>query len=166
MYYEVFETELGWIAIVSSMNGVVRTSLPELTPTAALDAVKPESDRAIHGYEHNVEIRALIAAYCAGESVDLSGSEIDVAGVSPFFKKAWEACRTIPFGETRSYRWLAEKAGNLSAARAAGQAMARNRLPLLVPCHRVVASDGSLHGFGGDGLPLKSRLLAMETRYS
>ena len=166
MYYEVFETELGWIAIISSTNGVVRTSLPELTPISALGAVKPESDHALHGYERNIEISALIAAYCAGESVDLSGIEIDVAGVSPFFKKAWEACRTIPFGETRSYRWLAEKAGNVRAARSAGQAMARNRLPLLVPCHRVVASDGSLHGFGGDGLPLKSRLLAMETRYS
>ena len=166
MYYEVFETELGWIAIISSTNGVVRTSLPELTPTSALGAVKPESDHALHGYERNIEISALIAAYCAGESVDLSGIEIDVADVTPFFKKAWEVCRTIPFGETRSYRWLAEKAGNIRAARSAGQAMARNRLPLLVPCHRVVASDGSLHGFGGDGLPLKSRLLAMETRYS
>lgn len=166
MQNEVFETELGWIAIVSSTNGVVRTSLLELTPTSALGAVKPESDHALHGYERNIEISALIAAYCAGESVDLSGIEIDVAGVSPFFKKAWEVCRTIPFGETRSYRWLAEKAGNIRAARSAGQAMARNRLPLLVPCHRVVASDGSLHGFGGDGLPLKSRFLAMETRYS
>jgi len=85
-----------------------------------------------------------------------------VADVTTFFKKAWEVCRTIPFGETRSYRWLAEKAGNIRAARSAGQAMARNRLPLLVPCHRVVASDGSLHGFGGGGLPLKSRLLEME----
>ena len=162
MYCEVFETELGWIAIVSSKKGVIRTSLPELTPTSALDAVKPESDHAVHGYERNIEIRALIAAYCAGESVDLSGIEIDVADVTPFFKKAWEVCRTIPFGETRSYRWLAEKAGNIRAARSAGQAMARNRLPLLVPCHRVVASDGSLHGFGGGGLPLKSRLLEME----
>ena len=162
MYCEVFETELGWIAIVSSKKGVVRTSLPELTPTSALDAVKPESDDAVHGYERNTEVRALIAAYCAGESVDLSEIEIDVAGVSPFFKKAWEVCRTIPFGETRSYGWLAEKAGNIRAARGAGQAMARNRLPLLVPCHRVVASDGSLHGFGGGGLPLKSQLLEME----
>ena len=164
MYCEVFETELGWIAIVSSKKGVIRTSLPELTPTSALDAVKPESDHAVHVYERNTEIRALIAAYCAGESVDLSEIEIDVAGVSPFFKKAWEVCRTIPFGETRSYGWLAEKAGNIRAARGAGQAMARNRLPLLVPCHRVVASDGSLHGFGGGGLPLKSRLLEMEAQ--
>ncbi len=162
MYCEVFQTELGWIAIVSSKKGVVRTSLPELTPTSALDAVKPESDHAVHGYERNSEVRALIAAYCAGESVDLSEIEVDVAGVSPFFKKAWEVCRTIPFGETRSYGWLAEKAGNIRAARGAGQAMARNRLPLLVPCHRVVASDGGLHGFGGGGLPLKSRLLEME----
>ena len=91
-----------------------------MTPTSALGAVKPESDHALHGYERNIEIRALIAAYCAGESVDLSGSEIDVAGVSPFFKKAWEVCRTIPFGETRSYRWIADKAGNTESRKERG----------------------------------------------
>ena len=74
-----------------------------------------------------------------------------------------EEVRTIPPGETRSYAWLANEAGNARAARGAGQAMARNRWPLLVPCHRVIASDGSLRGFGGgSGLPLKAQLLALE----
>ena len=86
---------------------------------------------------------------------------LDLGGASDFFRRAWEACRAIPCGETRSYRWLAEQAGNPRAARGAGQAMARNRVPLVIPCHRVIGSDGALHGFGG-GLGLKERLLYLE----
>jgi len=88
---------------------------------------------------------------------------IDTRKVTPFFRDAWEACRSIPAGETRSYAWLAEQAGNVRAARGAGQAMARNKLALLVPCHRVVSASGGLGGFGGAGLPLKSRLLNMDS---
>ena len=161
--YDVFETEMGWVAIVGGDHGVIRASLPETSPGAALDAVQPEIGTAAHAPERHAESRGLITAFCAGEPVDLADIRIDTREVSPFFKKAWEACRSIPAGETRSYRWLAEQAGNVRAARGAGQAMARNRLALLVPCHRVVGSSGKLHGFGGAGLPLKSRLLAMES---
>ena len=101
--------------------------------------------------------------YCAGEPVDLALVPIDTRKTTRFFKDAWEACRSIPAGETRSYAWLAEQAGNVKAARGAGQAMAHNKLALLVPCHRVVSSSGDLGGFGGAGLPLKSRLLMMES---
>jgi methylated-DNA-[protein]-cysteine S-methyltransferase len=125
--------------------------------------VQPEIGTAVHAPEQHVDSRFLITAFCAGEPVDLADIPIDTRKVSPFFRKAWEACRSIPSGETRSYRWLAEQAGNARAARGAGQAMARNKLALLVPCHRVVSSSGDLHGFGGAGLPLKSRLLAMES---
>ena len=161
--YDVFETDMGWVAIVGGDHGVVRASLPESSPGSALDAVQPEIEMAAHAPEAHARSRMLIKAFCAGEAVDLADIQIDTRKVSPFFKKAWEACRSIPAGETRSYRWLAEQAGNVRAARGAGQAMARNKLALLVPCHRVVGSSGALHGFGGAGLPLKSRLLAMES---
>ena len=161
--YDVFETDMGWVAIVGGDHGVVRASLPEASPSSALDAVQPEIGVAVHAPEEHIDSRVLITAFCAGEPVDLTDIPIDTRDVSPFFKKAWEACRSIPSGQTRSYRWLAEQAGNARAARGAGQAMARNKLALLVPCHRVVSSSGELHGFGGAGLPLKSRLLAMES---
>ena len=80
----------------------------------------------------------------------------------PFFRAAWEACLTIPRGETRSYAWVAAAAGSPGAFRAAGQAMARNRLAVVVPCHRVIGSDGGLHGYGGGGLDKKAKLLNME----
>lgn len=163
MSYDVFKTKLGWVAVIGSEQGIIRASLPESSPRYALEAVQPEIEAATHAPDDHADIRALITAYCAGEPVSLTDVQIDMRRVTPFFKKAWEACRSIPAGETRTYRWLAEKAGNVRASRGAGQAMARNKVPLLVPCHRVIGSDGGLHGFGGGvGLPLKSRLLAME----
>ena len=161
--YDVFQTEIGWIAIVGGDDGIVRASLPESTPEAALESVHPEITQSLHDPEQLQFARVLLSAYCAGESVDLSEVPIDTRDVSPFFRKAWEACRSIPFGETRSYQWWAERAGNSRAARGAGQAMARNKLALLVPCHRVIASSGDLGGFGGAGLSLKSKLICLET---
>ena len=110
---------------------------------------------------HSVS-RARMMAYCAGELIDLADIPMDHRSAALFFKAVWDACRSIPAGETRSYGWLAGQVGNLKAARGAGQAMARNKLAMLVPCHRVISSNGALGGFGGAGLPLKSKLLAME----
>ena len=160
--YDVFDTDMGWVAIVATDRGVVRASLPEDSPESALDYVQPEVVSAIHDPDKHADSRALIMAYCASEPVDLRDIPIDIRSATPFFRAAWEACRSIPAGETRSYAWLAEQAGNVKAARGAGQAMARNKLALLVPCHRVVSSGSGLGGFGGAGLPLKYKLLAME----
>ena len=98
----------------------------------------------------------------ATEQAALDEIGLDLSGVTPFFSAAWNACRSIPPGETRSYAWLAAEAGSPLAMRAAGQAMARNRFSLIIPCHRVIASDGGLGGYGGGGLGVKARLLQME----
>ena len=103
---------------------------------------------------------------------NIAGKRVSFAGIStpkstPFFERCWRACRTIPAGETRTYRWLAKAAGSPLAIRAAGQAMRRNPLPMIVPCHRVVAMNG-LGGFsgsnkvGGKELKLKAWLLQRE----
>jgi O-6-methylguanine DNA methyltransferase len=162
LHYDVFETALGWVAAVASSRGVVRMSMPERSPEIAVDTISPEALTAHLDPGSLDEVRRLVQAYCAGEDADLSAIPIDTAGSPPFFAKAWEACRSIPRGETRSYAWLAAAAGSPRGARGAGQAMARNRVALLVPCHRVIAADGSLHGFGGSGLPMKARLLRLE----
>lgn len=88
----------------------------------------------------------LIAQNIAGKRVSFLG--IATPKATPFFERCWRACRTIPAGETRTYRWLATAAGSPLAIRAAGQAMRRNPLPMIVPCHRVVAANG-LGGFSG-----------------
>jgi methylated-DNA-[protein]-cysteine S-methyltransferase len=82
---------------------------------------------------------------------------------SPFFVRVWEAVRAIPFGETRTYGELAAAIGRPGAARAVGLANGRNPLPIIVPCHRLIGSDGSLTGYGG-GLPRKRWLLDHEAR--
>jgi len=158
--YDIFWTALGWAAVLGSPNGLRRSVLPVATPREALDALGAEAQRADRDADAMAHARSAVLAALHGTSPPPE-PPFDLEGVSPFFRVAWQACRSIPMGETRSYAWLAEAAGRPGAARAAGQAMARNRMAPLVPCHRVVASDGRLGGYGG-GLALKERLLAME----
>ena len=86
---------------------------------------------------------------------------LDLEDNTPFQVKVWQALRAIPYGRVRSYGWVARKIGKPRAARAVGAACGANPVPLLVPCHRVVAGDGSLGGFSG-GLSNKRRLLKLE----
>jgi len=80
-----------------------------------------------------------------------------------FQKKVWTALKNIPYGETISYKTLAQRVGSPKAVRAVGAANGANPIPIILPCHRVIGNDGSLTGFGG-GLPLKQKLLALESR--
>lgn len=88
-----------------------------------------------------------------------------VATGTPWQKKVWQALTEIPYGETCSYRQIAERVGNPNAARAVGMANKCNPLPILIPCHRVIGADGSLTGYAL-GLPVKEHLLQMEQRYA
>jgi len=102
--------------------------------------------------------------FADGEPVDFGRVLIDERHLAPFARRVVAACRRIPWGQTRSYGQLAAECGSPAAARAVGQVMARNRYPLVVPCHRVLASGGRLGGFSApQGLRLKRRLLALES---
>lgn len=161
--YDIFETPMGWAGLLVSSRGVRRCAI-QSTPDQAASALFPDLEVAEQDEEAIAPARDLLQAYLRGEVVSLESVPLDMSGVPPFLAAAWEACRTIPRGETRSYKWLAEQAGRPLAPRAAGQAMARNRFALFVPCHRVIASDGSLGGYGNGsaGLRIKRRLLEME----
>jgi len=88
---------------------------------------------------------------------------LDLSSATPFQRKVYRVMKTIPPGTVRTYRWLAEKAGNPKGLRAVGSANARNRWPLVIPCHRIVGSDGRLTGFSAPGgLDLKAELLKLE----
>ena len=78
-----------------------------------------------------------------------------------FQKKVWEALREIPYGETRTYKWLAEKIGNPHAFRAVGNALGKNPIPIIFPCHRVIETDGAIGGYSS-GIEMKRRLLEIE----
>jgi O-6-methylguanine DNA methyltransferase len=101
-----------------------------------------------------------LRAYLAGQPVRFKFRLAARAG-TPFQRKVWRVLLKIPRGQTRSYAWVARQIGRPKAVRAVANACGANPVPILVPCHRVIASDGSLGGFGG-GLALKKKLLALE----
>ncbi len=104
-----------------------------------------------------------LQAYFRGEADDFLDVEVDVRGLTPFARRVIDACRRIPLGQTMSYAALAAVAGSPGAARAVGNIMAGNRVPIIVPCHRVVGSGGSLGGYSSSGgLGTKRRLLSLE----
>lgn len=114
-----------------------------------------EATRAAH------PLAERLRAYFAGEPVDFDDVELDLEGETEFHRALAAALRRIPRGEVVSYGELAALAGRPGAARAAGTFCARNRLPILIPCHRVVAAQG-LGSYGSLGVEYKRRLLALE----
>lgn len=100
-------------------------------------------------------------------STTLTDIPVDLTGQAPFHRRVQQACRQIPFGQTETYGGLARRLHLPRAARAVGAAMRHNPVPLLIPCHRVVRSDGSLGGYSAPaGLTLKARLLALEQQHA
>lgn len=162
--YDVFETGWGWVGACGSRKGARYATLPEPSPERALDDLERAMRRPLPEHAPGAfdAYQTQLAGYFDGNVPEWEVA-LDLDGAAPFFRRAWDACRSIPFGETRTYEWLAESAGNVKAVRAAGQAMARNRVPIVIPCHRVIGKDGGLHGFGGPGLPMKERLLNLES---
>ncbi len=98
--------------------------------------------------------------YFSGKGCSFSQA-VRFSSGTPFQQQVWRMLLTIPFGETRSYQWLAEAVGRPKAARAVGQAVGKNPLPLVVPCHRIIAADGSICGYSC-GVPIKKWLLRHE----
>ena len=159
--YHLVELSMGWMVLLAGEDGLKRASLKP-TPQEALEDLGTELDGADDDPDAFTQVVACLHRYAGGDMTALDQIELDFTSVTPFFNAAWNACRRIPTGETRSYAWLAAEAGSPLAMRAAGQAMARNRFSLIIPCHRVIASDGGLGGYGGGGLGVKARLLQME----
>ena len=110
------------------------------------------------------ELASRLQSYAAGnEKIRFGDIPLDLSHLSTFQKKVVDRCRRIAAGGTRTYGELAELAGYPGAARAVGSVMAQNRYPIIVPCHRVVGSAGSLGGFSApQGISLKERMLALE----
>ena len=155
------QTACGWVGIASSPNGLLALTLPEPTQERALKPLlkrwggwRPYEDPRLDG------LKAKLQQYFDGQRV-LFDEPLDLSGATAFQRRVWSVVRDIPYGETRSYGQIARQAGSPGAARAVGRAMATNPVPIVVPCHRVIGSDGDLRGFGG-GLDLKRRMLEME----
>ena len=148
------------MGLVSSRSGLRAVTLPRRDREAALREVLAlgAGEEALDDDLGDLPER--FRRYAGGEPVAFPDA-LDLSATTPFQRAVWQATREIPYGQTRSYGWLAARVGRPRAARAVGQAMAANPWPIIVPCHRVVSSDGRLGGYGG-GLDMKERLLLLE----
>jgi len=123
----------------------------------------PRSSMA-NSNDANRRVAKELRDYFAGRLKSFSVA-CDLAGLSPFTRKVLRTAAKIPYGQVRSYKWLAERLGKPKASRAVGNALARNPVPVLIPCHRVVRADGAIGRFVlGSGW--KKRLLELEKRFA
>jgi len=156
------QTAFGWVGIAWSRQGLVAITLPRPVEAEALEQLPPP-DSPIPNPPPGLDLSALVGElqrYFEGKVVAFDEPLDPIVGTD-FQRRVWALTRDIPRGQTRTYRQLARLAGSPGAARAVGQAMARNPWPTIVPCHRVVGSDGGLTGFGG-GVDMKRRMLQLE----
>jgi len=159
--YTTFNTALGWVGILGSSHGLLRTTLPQGSAQEAEQLLGDRVKEASWSDNFFQDLRQRFRSYFAGHKTTFP-DELDLSQATAFQHEVWETTRLIPYGETRSYTWVAEQLGKAGAVRAVGQALARNPLPIIVPCHRVVAKDGKLGGYSG-GVEKKDYLLRLES---
>jgi methylated-DNA-[protein]-cysteine S-methyltransferase len=161
--YSVFETDMGWVGLAATADGLVRSVLPKrgresverdlMVSRAAFDRLSRPNEDAVR----------LLVAYFRGEPVDLSTVALDLTNCPPFDRRVYAVLMGISRGSVMTYGRAAACAGNPGAARAVGGAMLRNPLPPFIPCHRIVGSGGTMVGFSTEGgVVLKRHLLEME----
>jgi methylated-DNA-[protein]-cysteine S-methyltransferase len=163
--FTLFDTALGRCGIAWGERGIAAVELPGRDDAATRRRLR----RAVPGateLQPPADVAAAIdaiASLFAGEPEDLSSVVLDLDDVPEFDLRVYECARAIPPGETRSYGEIATRLGEPGAAQAVGRALARNPVPIVVPCHRVLAANGALHGFSAPGgLETKRRMLALE----
>lgn len=160
--YVIFRVNPGWMGLVGSAKGVQRIYLPGLAKEKLRREILKEFPGAEEGDFFVKKARKELREYFSGRRIRFE-IPLDLDGATPFQRKVYREMSGIPYGELRSYRWLARRIGKPKALRAVGGANARNRWPVIIPCHRIVGSDGRLTGFSAPGgLPLKAALLKLE----
>jgi len=159
----VFDSELGWIVVEWQADKVTLISFGHDSPAAAARRSAGEPVDPKETPQWVARFVEKVKKFAAGKIVDWSDVPLDFGPRSEFQKKVQQACQRIPRGEVRSYGELAAAAGSPGAARAVGSVMRTNRFPLVIPCHRVVASGGKVGGFScPSGVEMKEKLLALE----
>ncbi len=175
--YTIFNTRWGYFGLASTEYGLARAQLPGPRPEKIkllllTNLLPPNQDSSIEHQASSIEfdktcfkpLQEQITAYFDGICVNFS-LDIPLAldGFSSFCSSVLTVCRDIKFGQTISYSALAKRLGRPNASRAVGSSLAKNPVPLIIPCHRVIRSDGKLGGFSAPGgVTLKKRMLELE----
>jgi len=158
----IFKSRWGWMGVSETMEGIDAVVLPKASRQAVRSELQAASAALLDGQVSSRlrEARAQLTDYLAGtrSSFDLS---LDLSRGTSFQQKVWRTLRRVSYGRLRSYQWVAIRVGGRQYARAVGNAVGANPMPIVIPCHRIVAQDASLGGFSG-GLPTKRKLLILE----
>ena len=163
--FALFETAIGRCAVGWTVNGIAVVALPESSPSRTRARVLrrlPDAVESVPPPQVAWVVDSMVALL-AGDPADLSQAVLDLDGVPDFHREVYEVTRGIPVGSTLTYGQVAARVGAPAAAQAVGQALGANPCPVVVPCHRVLASDGSLGGFSAEGgVETKRRMLLAE----
>jgi methylated-DNA-[protein]-cysteine S-methyltransferase len=165
--YILFDTALGFAGIAWSDAGITRLQLPSATAestTRNLLRRTPDAQVAVPP-PHIAQAVAAVKRYFAGERIDFSDVPLDLAGQDDFFRAIYAAARQVGYGKTTTYGGLAKAIGRTDweAAHDVGQAMAKNPVALIIPCHRVLAAGGKIGGFSAPGgAETKAKMLKLE----
>jgi methylated-DNA-[protein]-cysteine S-methyltransferase len=157
----MFKSHWGWMAVAESPRGLSRVVLPHASKADAMAALGIEAETWKRSSSVTLrQAQQQLIEYLRGRRTSFE-LPLDLSSGTPFQRRVWNMLRAIPYGQLWSYRGLASRVGGVQYARAVGGAVGANPLPVLVPCHRVVAQDATIGGFSS-GLPAKRRLLTLE----
>ncbi len=161
--YWIFRTKWGYFGIAGTKDSLLRTLLPQAKRVDIKRQILKTFPSARSEKKPFKGVAKAVLEYFGGKKVDFRNAKVVLDSLSPFARKVLATCRTVGFGKVLSYSKLAKKAGQPKGARAAGTAMAKNPLPLIIPCHRVIRSDGKLGGFSAPGgVNTKKKLIDLE----
>lgn len=160
--YQIIATSWGPFVSVTTDGRLRATVLPHEFDRPIKQVIAHHWPEAKPSRQSIGNLRRAVVDYFKGKAVTFD-VPLDVSGLTEFHQAVLEACRRIPYGRTATYADLARAVGRPAATRAVGSALANNPLPLVIPCHRVIRTDGSLGGFSApDGIATKRRLLELE----
>ena len=159
----IFETEIGWTGIMAKGLSVTRLTFGHKTAVEVVEAFDTTARIAECASRWLKALQTMVEVYAKGRRVSFHDISVDWGDLTEFRQEVLQACREIPYGETRTYKEIAEQVGRPNSARSIGTCMAANPIPIIIPCHRVIATDGSLGGYSAPGgTEMKSLLLQME----
>ena len=163
--YTIFKTKWGYFGLFGTEYALCRTQLPGPKCEKIKSLLLRNMPDARFDKSFFRPLQEQVSTYFEGAYVDFRNIPIELEGLSSFVGSVLTACRNVEFGRTITYAGLAGKLNRPAAARAVGNALAKNPLPLIIPCHRVVRSDGKIGGFSAAGGPeLKAKLIRHEQK--
>lgn len=160
--YSIFNTFFGLCGILWSEKGIVKLILPGMTKDGLVSAINCQKSAISKG--RFIDIEDSVKRYFDGKRVNFD-FPLDLSYSSPFQQRVYKITKTIPYGEVKTYKWIATRIGLPYASRAVGNALSKNPIPLLIPCHRIIRKDGEMGGFtASGGIGFKRKMLNMERR--